>query len=365
MGGLSLARIGALSVGFWTVSWLGLTLARVSDRVRQGQPAALGESLLDNGLAMLPWVGLMPALYLAFHRRRHRLLHPPTVAAIFAATVLGFLLPYFVYLATIEAIRSGASLTAVPGILAGWTALYWFFDVIQLTAVFAGVYAVVAVQSHLATERQREAAERENLTLRLDLERHRLAALRGQLEPHFLFNALNAIAGLVRSGDQRVAVAGVNRLSELLRYALTATEREWVTIEDELVFLRSYLALQTLRFGSRLEATIDDVDSSLHSVDCLPLLLQPLVENAIRHDLSHHEEATWIRIALRREGSDVVITVRNSIRPGTTPTPGLGLGLATTRARLAQAYGERAVLEVENGAGEFIATVRQPMERSE
>jgi two-component system sensor histidine kinase AlgZ len=198
--------------------------------------------------------------------------------------------------------------------------------------------------------------------LRLALEEQKLQTLRGQLEPHFMFNALNAISALVRSNSPDLALSGINRLSSLLRYALAASQGEWVTVADELQFTRDYLALQRLRYGDRLQVRIAGDSGAVLRADCLALLLQPLVENALRHGLDEATEPGAVTIAFATAGRALEVRVANPIVPGALPNPGAGIGLANVRERLRSAYGGAASLAIDKADGRFVATLRLPMQ---
>ena len=206
--------------------------------------------------------------------------------------------------------------------------------------------------------RQSQAREQAALRLALELERQRALALRAQLEPHFVFNALNAISALVRS-DQALALEGIERLSGLLQYALAAGERDWVDLGEELAFIEDYLALQRLRHGARLQVRIDGADEAL-GIDCPPLLLQPLIENALRHELETHEHPSDIRLTLEQRQEHLLILVGNALHPQATPNPGAGLGLKHIAARLRLAYGSAAALQAGPSAGRFEVAIRIP-----
>lgn len=208
--------------------------------------------------------------------------------------------------------------------------------------------------------RLQRARERDNLALRLELEQQKLAALRGQLEPHFIFNALNAISALVRMDDKAVALTGISRLSGLLRYAQSASTREWVTLAEELQFVRDYLALQAMRYGARLRVSIEGDQGEVLAADCPPLLLQPLVENALRHDLDCHDGEGDIRLQFAQRNGMLHIRVCNSVREAQA-NPGLGLGLRNTEARLRMACGDGAALRTERAGGRFTADITMPM----
>jgi len=233
----------------------------------------------------------------------------------------------------------------------------WF----STTGTFAAMLALHYFRQGRARELAWQTAQTDMLNLRLAFEQQRMLALRAQLEPHFLFNALNAISALVRDGDKALALGGIGRLSELLRYALAASSRDSVTVAEELQFVRDYLALQRLRYGERLQVTIAGEDDLLHAVACPPLLLQPLIENALRHDLDCRPGAGAIRLAFARTGAVLRIEVGNPAGGGASANPGAGLGLANTRARLAL-LDPAASLTAATQDGWFIAMVCLPLD---
>ena len=204
------------------------------------------------------------------------------------------------------------------------------------------------------------AREMDNLTLRLELEQQRLAALRGQLEPHFLFNALNAVSALVRMDDKGATLSAISRLSGLLRYAQAAGSRDWVTLAEELQFVRDYLALQSMRYGERLRVAIEGDNGAVLAADCPPLLLQPLVENALRHDLDCHDGAGDILLRFSEQAGILHIHISNTVRE-TPPNPGMGLGLRNIEARLRMACGTGAALRTARAGGRFVAEISMPM----
>lgn len=232
----------------------------------------------------------------------------------------------------------------------------WFLEYAWATFAFVTVIGVCNARHSRAREKAWLRAQSENLALRLELEQQRILALRGQLNPHFLFNALNAISALVRSSDGKLALAGIGHLSDLLRYALQASERDHVSLADECRFVDDYLALQKLRYGDRLQVGIDgNVDGQVP-----PLLLQPLIENALRHDLDCHDQPSDIRLAFGGDDERLTIHVSNPVMAGSAPNPGLGLGLRHSRARLQLAYGDAATLDAGVEDGRFTVAIGMP-----
>jgi two-component system, LytTR family, sensor kinase len=227
------------------------------------------------------------------------------------------------------------------------------------------IYAVVlgVTWARLAAERSREEAARavQSDVLRVRAE---LDALRGQLDPHFLFNTLHSVSVLVQQ-DPAEAQRALERLATLLRYVLDSKRgaREDVLLEDELAFVDDYLALEAIRFGDRLRVTRDiKPDALKHRVPSF--VLQPLVENAIKHAIATRAGGGTLGLTGRIDGTSLVLEVRDD---GTgarnaAATSGTGIGLDALRRRLLARYGSRAALDVSDGAGRgFVVTMRLPV----
>lgn len=198
----------------------------------------------------------------------------------------------------------------------------------------------------------RRAQEREKTALRLEaaaaalqaqLSRAQLSALKAQLQPHFLFNTLNAIMVLVRQRRVELAEETIARLSDLLRFVLDDVEASEVSLRRELEYLERYLALEQLRFADRLKVEIA-VAPELLGAAVPHLGLQPLVENAFRHGIGKSASASLVRVSAARRGEALVIAVEDDGPGPQRDERRAGIGLANTRARLAQLYGEEARL---------------------
>jgi hypothetical protein len=343
------ARIALLNVLVWTAISAFGAFGRYNDRLQHGLGANYLAMLLKWCGEYLPMTALSFALSLAMLRRPALLERPRHVAALFLAVVLLFQPAQWLYIAWFRGDDAGG----IWRTLAAMRRYGWF----MAAATFAVMVAI-------ANWRQSRARHRDTLKLQLALEQQRLLALRAQLEPHFMFNALNAISALVRGGDSALALGGINRLSELLRYALAASVRDTVSVADELQFVRDYLDLQGLRYGERLRVSIDGESHLLHEADCPPLLLQPLVENALRHDLDCHGGPSDIRLRFERSGESLLIQVSNpmnvSVSTAASPNPGAGLGLSNTRDRLRIMH-PGASLQAGPADGRFVAEVRLPL----
>ncbi len=260
--------------------------------------------------------------------------------ALHLAAAVVFSVAWLAFNSAIESAFRGQIVIALgPGVAAMITTGIWFYVMI----------AGVAYSQHAAARSaQAQALEA----------RSRLAALRAQLHPHFLFNALHTVVQLIPI-DPRAAVGAAETLAELLRGTIDEP-RDLVPLADEWALVRRYLEIEKLRLGERLvmrEAIAAD------AMECtLPsFALQTLVENAVRHAASPRVEATTIAIDARCDGPDLVLVVSDDgpgMDPGTAPT---GTGLARLRERLEWLYGGAARLEVSATPGRgAIATLRVP-----
>lgn len=356
------ARTVLHHIAFWTVLCAAGSLGNHIDRLQLGRAETYGAILLDWWVGHVPMMALSSTLSLVLVRRPALFTDRRNTVRVYAGLVLLFLPLEWFFLACADLLLRGEALS----LHAGWVELTkmgkmtFFSETAWTTGTFI---AMVAIGNHREARARSEAfikARAENLNLHLALEQQRMLALRAQLEPHFIFNALNAISALVRAGDKLDALAGIGRLSDLLRYALSATQREGVTIDEELGFVRDYLALQRLRYGERLRIRIDGDDELVRRGACPPLLLQPLIENALRHDLDCHDGAGDIRLTFERTANALLIRVMNPVSAWASPNPGTGLGLANTRARLALAD-PRASLRTESLDGSFMAEISLPL----
>jgi two-component sensor histidine kinase len=207
-----------------------------------------------------------------------------------------------------------------------------------------------------ATVRERREAE-----LEARLAHARLQALRMQLNPHFLFNTLNSIASLVH--EQPQAEQMIEALSDLLRLTLNASDRQEVTLREELHFLERYLLIEQIRFGARLNVE-KQIDVSALDASVPILILQPLVENAVKHGIQSQIAPGVIRVTAERAGKTLVLQVKDNGRGLAATSKGLlkeGVGLSNTRSRLKELYGGRASLELKPGkAGGFAAEIQIP-----
>lgn len=210
------------------------------------------------------------------------------------------------------------------------------------------IYCVLVASAHAVAYHGRSLErERRALSAEARLSEARLRALQAQLNPHFLFNTLNAVSSLIyvrpEAADEMVC-----SLSDLLRRALALADDQEVTVDDELRFTEKYLNIQQLRFGERLSVQ-REIDSSLGAALLPTLILQPLVENAVIHGIATCAGPGKLQLTLARADQELVITVSNTGNRNhlegddeTVVSVKEGIGLQNTRARLAALYGNTA-----------------------
>ena len=221
-------------------------------------------------------------------------------------------------------------------------------------------FALTLVMGFAFYQRLRDAQLR-SAALERALTAANLAALRMQLSPHTLFNLLHTIRGHI-SWDPAAAQAMVVQLGDLLRRLLTAGERDFSRLDEELQFVRLYLGLQQRRFADRLTVHVPPADS-LVAAWVPSLILQPLVENAVVHGLAGHEGAVTVRVDAVVNDEMLSLRVVNTIAPG-KPQGCAGIGLRNVRERLAIQFGERATFSATSGYDNvWIAEVRLPLLR--
>jgi two-component system, LytTR family, sensor kinase len=274
-------------------------------------------------------------------------------------TVLWGVLAYYICLAVVP----GWQPLGVPRMLAT-TAKNVLFGY-GLVVVLVHIILRVRLHRHQEVVLLRQAHQAAEAQLQL---------LKLEMQPHFLFNALHSISSLIHTNPS-AANDTLVLVSDMLRRAVETTRVQEVTLGEELETLRLYTQIQEVRFGERLKLTWEIQDETLDAA--IPhMLLQPLVENAIKHGLEAYANAGRIAIATLREDNDLVISIRDDGPGHRFPSPhaGAGKGIANVRSRLSQLYGERQSFTIGDAQGggtlvtirmPFVAGERAPMETTE
>ena len=228
--------------------------------------------------------------------------------------------------------------------------LWYYLSTFYLLLSWSGLYFGIKFA--------RQSQEQKEVTLQAHAMAHeaQLKMLRYQLNPHFLFNTLNAISTLVIDHKPDIANRMVGSLSAFLRYSLDSDPVQRVTLAQEIDALNLYLGIEQLRFGERLQVQMT-IDPQVRAALVPSLILQPLIENAVKHAIAKREEGGRIEIDARRDGDALDIHLRDdgpgcahveATRPDTTTLEHRGVGLVNTRERLRVLYGERAQFALDN-----------------
>jgi two-component system, LytTR family, sensor kinase len=228
----------------------------------------------------------------------------------------------------------------------------YLFHMLAISYGLANVFkywAVVLIHLGWQFYRRYRERERQAAALATELVQARLQALRMQINPHFLFNTLNMISSLIHENPD-AADRMVVRLSELLRHTFERGDTQEVPLREEIKFLQGYLEIQQMRFGNRLTVDIR-VEPDAQDVMVPFLLLQPLVENAIRHGIEPREEPGRIEIAAHRDGDRLELRVKDNGDGLPAEQLREGVGLANTRSRLMHLYDEEASFDLVNAPG--------------
>lgn len=314
----------------WLVAGLLFTLQSYHYRVNVGMPVDIGQLvILDFGYFLL-WGLLSPFLILFFlkwpiDRQTWKMRMPTHVAA---ALVIAF-----VHRGIYE-----VGSTSLRGRSFSWDS--WYASTVGAFDFGVLVYLTVLFITHSIIYYQRMQQERfHSNQLKSELANAQLLAIRQQLQPHFLFNALNTISAYVTS-DPAIAKALVSQLGELLRHSLEIGQADEVPVETEMKFVRLYLQIQRTRFGDRLE--IDEiVDPDAQKALVPSLLMSPLLENAVKYGIGLVPGKGYVHLRICKDHEKLNIAITNNCNEISNDTNrGLGIGLSSTKDRLGKLYGD-------------------------
>jgi len=335
-------RLGSLDVrlsrylGLWAIVVVVFAMQGCVDDAIRADAWPVSTYLRWSAIQWLTWAGLAPLVFRL--GERHPIPYPPALSA------LGRHIGYSVAV-TALAMVIGALVSSLFEPSGFGEQLVQFVSKHFATGLLA-YWALLAVQQLLYFQAEKSRREVEAAQLATELAQSRLQVLKTQLQPHFLFNTLHAIVTLLDE-DTLSAEDMLLRLSELLRAFLEDYDGQEISLRRELELLELYLGIQRRRFKDRLETRIyvapDALDAAVPS-----LVLQPLVENAIRHGIGRNVGEDRVEIDCRREGGHLLIEVRNGNSTLGQPSEGgHGIGVANTRLRLRELYGDNADLRLD------------------
>lgn len=363
-----LARPEVNGSRFWlwnTGAWLGIGLIGATQTVfvmrSQGMHHAWARLFTTELLSWVPWALAAPLVFRAARR------FPPAAGAslrfiaMHAGACFGLAMTAAAWVALLERVANPWAMSPQPPPFVRLWAVRFENGLLQAVFLYAGI---VAVSYGLGARDRLLRQEAEAARLNDQLARAQLHALQRQVEPHFLFNALNAVAGLVRDQQNGPAVRALAGLSDCLRRVLRASDDVSVTLNHELEFAQDYLDLQRLRFGDALEVIVD-IPGELLACQVPNLVLQPIVDNAIKHGISQQARRGTIRLGAATSDDTLTLTVYNDGPPLATPSPrpGFGIGLSNLEARLRMLYGDAFRLGMQNAVNGVMVSVAIPLKR--
>jgi two-component system LytT family sensor kinase len=353
-----------LKWGLIVLAWTLFALFFASEAIVRGayvgRPLMLGATLAAWFICAYAWLALTPfvlSLAARFTLERKRWLRN-SILHLVASAFFAFL-----HLAIYTVIASWIGLNPDKQ---PFMAAYRSLLVTDFHADLLTYWAIIGLVHALDYYRKYRERERRAVQLEMRLAQAQLDALRMQLHPHFLFNTLNSISVLMGE-DVKAARRMLTRLSDLLRTSLENKGTHEVTLREELEFLESYLEIEQTRFQDRLTVRMD-VDPATLDARVPNLILQPLVENAIRHGIAPRARAGLVEVCARRENGIVQLQVRDNGDGlvGISPESVKGIGLSNTRARLAQLYGAGHRFELtDRDGGGLTVTIEIPFRNCE
>lgn len=345
-------RRAAAAVSLVTIPALLSTLETVMFARLGGHPIAVWRAFVSESPQWYTWLLLAPVIVRVGERfsLRWPLRARPVLMHAGTCLMAGAMV------AMADAAVNQWARPSAAGFMTAWR--NWFVSGLPgTTLVYLAIVAVSYAISNGARLRERE---RSATLLQAELRQAQLSSLQMQLQPHFLFNSLNAIMALVRDHDTAGAIRAISLLGDVLRTTAVSGDAHETTLDQELTFVTRYLEIERVRFGERLRVVID-VDRDLENVLVPTFVLQPFVENALKHGILRERAGNLIAVGARPADASLVLTVRDDgcgLRAHDSQRT--GVGIANARARLAHLYGDAGRLSVRSvteGSGVIVEIV--------
>ena len=330
--------------GIWVFPMALAAIASYANFSDAGRPITVGRAVWLGVGAWIAWAALTPVVVRLgqrwpVDRRRHWRF---VVGHVAAAVAIGVVAAFVAALAAYDA-TSGKTVAAFVG-----------GRVATRAPMESILYFIILGVSYLAINTRR-LHERELFAERVsrELSEAQLNALRMQMHPHFLFNSLSAVMTLVREQATERADRALVVLSDVLRMSLRDGTRPRVPLSEEVVFIRNYLEIETLRFGDRLTVCYD-IPANVGDAQVPTFILQPLIENALQHGLMDLPDGGTVRIAAEKRDDTLALSVTDDgvgLSPGWEQRAGRAVGIKNARARLTHMYGASGSLSLTSGKG--------------
>lgn len=345
---------GVIILGAWTLAGLYFAAQHHIHAIAQGDRGDFVERYTEMFIAMSVWALMTPFVIVLTERFPIRRPHPVRNTAIAIGIAVGTAIVRAPLDIFIVAIMAGVPIVFDKGFVADWITASHIHLI--LASVLVCIVTFTRMQRE-TVERRRAAAQSQTALAQVKLRR-----LQSDLKPHFLFNALNAVAALVHS-DPPAAMRMLDTLSDLLRRSIESEHALEVTLAEELQFVERYLDIQKTRFGNRLSASVHVDSVELLRCAIPPFLIQPLVENAVVHGVSARRESGTVEVRVRGDARWLDVEVRDD-GPGCDATAAAvkeSVGVPHAIARLRYLYGTEQELSFRREEGAFIVAVRLPM----
>ena len=343
-------RLWLSSVAFWLLICTLSADHSYRAMVRAGRDAQWLYVWLDYAPWWLPWALLTPLLIAATQRlpvegqKLWRVVLRVMVLMFCTLVLYGVMALPFVTIQTQGALNWQA---IQAGIALWFSYSAWHMDFLVFISVICAGYAWSYFKRAHSEEAHSEALQRQLVQLELQ-------TLRSQLNPHFLFNTLNTIAGLIRLDNKNTAIKALTELSAMLRKVLENQSNQMISLAEEMEFIQSYLSIQSMRFGEKLQLQIDVAAPCL--VQEVPfMLLQPLVENAVQHGVQQDTEQNLLQLKVACENGQLQVRLVNRVADQ-EPHHGFGIGLSNCRERLKRLYPQGYSLELTRLDNGYVAT---------
>ena len=331
------------------VLWSGVGLFDATQNVvvmhSEGMHHAWIQLFITLLISWLPWALATPVIMYLGHRFPPVHPRPLSTWLVHIGTAATINVVYAAWRALMEVTMNPWLNASGPGSFGSIWSQTFYNGLLAAIVLYASVLAIGGI---LDSRERLMRQEAETARLSEQLSKAQLNAVRHQIEPHFLFNSLNAVAALVREGENDEAVSMIAALSDLLRRVLQESRKQKVALREELELLDKYLAIQKVRFSDRLQVEAD-VPDELLTTQVPSLVLQPLVENALKHGIANRAQGGLIRVAASRLNGHVTLSVYND-GPAISSNwrHNAGVGLSNLEMRLQGLYGDRFHFSLEN-----------------